>query len=215
MPATSWRYTQYTTLMFVLAALLLGITAPETYRRELVRQRARALKQPSPLEPALSGVTFREMARLTVIDPIIIFVRQPVVTMITLYLALNFGVLFSWFITVPVVLETVAKFTPQQVGDAFATAIGGTAAAAVATFVIDQLSVRLQRPKKHADTMDIEFRLYPAMLGAALVTASIFWIAFTANPNFNPRVPVVGNGFYVMGSAMVLVSPTRAHVESM
>lgn len=189
--------------MFALAALLLGAGMPETYRRKLIRQHAARMNKPNPLEPAPTGTTLRVMTKLTLVDPVIMFFTQPLVTMISLYLALNFGVLFSWFISVPAVLQGVAKYTPQQVGSAFATAIGGTAAAMLSTFAIDQLSVRIIRAKKSA--LDIEHRLFPAMFGASLLTASLFWVAWTANANFKPQIPIVGNGFYVWGSAMTLV----------
>ena len=152
------------------------------------------------------------MAKLTLLHPLIMFFTQPIVTMISLYLALNFGVLFSWFISVPAVLQGVADYTPQQVGSAFGTAIGGTAAAMLSTFAIDQVTVRLLRARK--SNLDIEHRLFPAMFGAALITASLFWVGWTANKSFKPQVPVVGNGFYVWGSAMTVVStpvPSTLH----
>lgn len=161
---------------------------------------------PSPLEPAQSGVTLSEMAYLTLIQPVVMFFTQPIVTAITLYMGLNFGVLFQWFVSVPVVLQTVAKFTPQMVGDAFATALGGTAAAMVVVIIIDQVIIRTNRKKLHMGSMDIEFRIIAAIIGAVLIFISLFWIAWTINPSFKPAVPVAGNGIYVMGSALTLVS---------
>jgi MFS transporter, DHA1 family, multidrug resistance protein len=73
-PNTSWRWTQYTSLMFMLAALLFGIGMPETYTREIVRARAKRAGKPHNLPKAESGVTFPEMAKVTIVDPLIMLV---------------------------------------------------------------------------------------------------------------------------------------------
>lgn len=147
------------------------------------------------------------MAKLTLIDPVIMLASQPLVTMITLYLALNFGVLFSWFIVVPAVLTGVANYTPMQVGSAFATALGGMAMGALSSAAIDQLSTRfIIRKASRAKAIDVEHRLFPAMVGTVILVASLFWIGWTAVPSVSPVVPIVGNGFYVWGSSMTLIS---------
>ena len=178
---------------------------PETYEREIIRRHARRRGLQHNLPPALSGTTIEAMAKLTILDPFLILVSQPIVLLITLYLALNFGVLFSWFISVPAVLSGVAGFTPSQIGSAFATALGGTAAAVVTNILIDQISVRILRKRSGNGDLDISHRIIPAIFGSLLLTASLFWIGWTANPMHQPYVPVVGNGFYVWGSAMTVI----------
>lgn len=82
--------------MIALAALLLGIGVPETYPREILRARARRGCYKINLAKAESGVTFAEMAQTTLFTPLAMAVSEPVVLVITLYLALNFAVLFQW-----------------------------------------------------------------------------------------------------------------------
>lgn len=206
-PPESWRWTQYTTLMFCLAALFLGFGAPETYRRLLVRQRAKRLGVAAQQEPAPTGTTFGVMAKLTLINPLKLLVTDPVTLMLSLYMALNFGVLFAWFVLVPTVLIGVAKFTPAQVGDAFTSAIGGMGCAAISATLIDQGVVRyLCRKKGMRYAVDIEHRMITVIIGACLITAALFWVGWTANPMHKPVVPIIGTGVYVWGSAMCLVS---------
>lgn len=191
--------------MVALAALLLGLGAPETYaRRIMARQARRAGREPS-LPPAPTGVTLAEMATHTLLNPLIMLFTEPLVAMITLYLALNFGVLFSWFISVPFVLANVYGFSSYQGGRAFATALAGTAVGALLALAIDQVSTRvvLRSPGRAGS---IEHRLVSAMVGACLVVASIFWIGWTASPAVSYYSPIAGNGVYVVGSGMTLVS---------
>lgn len=193
--------------MITLASLLIGIRMPETYRRQVVRTTAKRLGQPHNLPRALSGTTLSQMAKLTLFDPLIMLCSQPLIIMITLYLALNFGVLFSWFIAVPTVLEGVAKYTPRQVGSAFATAVGGVTMGALSSAAIDQISTRsVKRSALRCRSIDVEHRIFPAMVGTVLLMASLFWIGWTAVPTVSPVVPIVGNGVYVWGSSMTLIS---------
>ena len=53
--------------------------------------------------------------------------------------------------------------------------------------------------------LNIEHRLLPAMFGACLLAASLFWIGWTANPQHKPYIPIIANGFYVWGSASTLI----------
>lgn len=94
--AEDWRWTQYVTLMVAFAAYLLGIGVPETYPREILRMRARRAGSDINLPKAESGVTLGEMAQTTLFTPLAMAVSEPLVIMITLYLSLNFAVLFQW-----------------------------------------------------------------------------------------------------------------------
>ncbi len=204
-PVTSWRWTQYVSLMLMLAAFLLGIGMPETYPREVVRTRAKRAGRPHNLPKAESGVTFAEMAKVTIVDPLIMLVSEPIVIMSSLLLGANFGFLFQWFISVPVALKLTYGFTIQRVGLAFTSALVGTFLALVMSVVLDMVSYTRGVNKKMGMMPNIEYRLYPAMLGAPLMMAALFWIGNTAKPSVNYIVPIVGTAVYVWGSMSVLI----------
>jgi hypothetical protein len=50
------------------------------------------------------------MAKITVITPAAMLVTEPIFLLSTLYLLFNWGVLFQWFITVPIVLLPASLF---------------------------------------------------------------------------------------------------------
>lgn len=213
--AKDWRWAGYTSLAISLAVLLYGIGVPESYQREIPRRRARLLQQKFEQDPAQSGVTLAQMARVTIITPAIMLVSDPVVILCAFYLLFQWGVLFQWFITVPVVLESVYKFTLQQSGLAFSSAIAGSVLAAVTVIAIEQaLFRRAFKREKHNGTrpegqmyvLPIERRLIPAMVGAPLLPASLFWIGWTAKPTVHWASPVVGSAVYVYSSLLILIS---------
>lgn len=216
--AKNWRWTQYLTLMFSLASLLLGIGLPETYNRTILRRRASRNNLPPPkLLSAQSGVTFSAMARVTFFTPLKMLITEPIVLLISITLAFNFAVLFQFFIAVPAVLHLVYGFTLQRAGLAFCSAISGSLLAAATSIATDKVIIqnRASRNKSFDEDgeemkmmMDkLEYRLVPGMFGAILMTTSLFWIGWTADPMMSYIIPVAGTAVYVWGSMMVLVSP--------
>ncbi|KAL8709662.1 MAG: hypothetical protein Q9220_005602 [cf. Caloplaca sp. 1 TL-2023] len=205
-PTTSWRWTQYVTLMIALAAYLLGIGMPETYPREILRSRARRLGQNIKLAKAESGVTLAEMAQTTLFTPLAMAVSEPVVIMITLYLSLNFAVLFQWFISVPAVLALTYNFTLHQAGLAFIAAIVGALTSTLTSSLIEAFTNRMSGCTSMATMAPLEHRLVPAIFGSLGMVASLFWIGFTAKPTVNHMVPIVGTGAYVWSSMSILTA---------
>jgi DHA1 family multidrug resistance protein-like MFS transporter len=203
--AEDWRWAEYTTLFLTLVVFAFGIGMPETYGRAILlrRNKARGLAPPH-LPPAESGITIRQMATVTILNPLQQLVLEPVVIMISFALALNWAVTFQWFITVPIVLQSVYGFTPQRAGLAFIGAIGGACLAAICTIVIEQTIFRSCKTK--STTMPIEKRLIPAMYGSVLMTASIFWVGWTADPAINYLSPIFGTAVFIWGGLSVLIS---------
>lgn len=193
--------------MVALAAYLLGVGMPETYNRSLLRRRAARLGHAPPkLLSAQSGVTLNDMTRVTFFTPLKMLFTEPIVALLSIYLAFNFAVLFQWFIAVPAVLHLVYNFTIQQAGLAFIAAILGAVLAAVTSILLDKLTYSRMAKKDHDGMIPIEYRLFPAMIGGFAMTASLFWIGWTAKPEISFASPIVGTVFYVWGSMMTLVS---------
>lgn len=206
--STNWRWTQYVTLMLALAVFLFGVGMPETYPRHVLkRKHIKHGLAPPMLAPAGSGTNIREALQVTFLTPIEMLFIEPVVILVTLYLGFNFAVLFSFFISVPAVLEGVYNFTVPQVGLAFIAAITGSILAATTQIIIDRLTFPRLLKKSHNGMVDLESRLWPAMIGGFGITASLFWIGWTAKPTDSWASPVVGTGLYVWGNQSVLVRP--------
>ena len=174
-----WRWTEWFSAILCGVSVLLGLGISETYQREIPRRRAKRAGKVHKEDPALSGATWREMIQITVIDPNVQMVRDPVTILSTLFLVFNFAVVLQFFFTVPVALGSAPPAGPgysiTQVGLAFTTAIAGSALGAfIIIFVEHVFALRIMRQK--ADWMSIEYRLMPSFFGVLLVTGSLFWI---------------------------------------
>jgi MFS transporter, DHA1 family, multidrug resistance protein len=190
--------------MITLAAYLLGLGQSETYGREILRARARRNNRKLKLPDAQSGVTLAQMARITIVTPLRMLVTEPIVIMCTIYLGLNFAVVFQWFVSVPVVLNLVYDFSVRRAGLAFIGAIGGALLSSFTSIVLEHFA--LFAKCKHGETLPIEARLYPAMLGSFLTSGSLFWIGWTADPTISYFVPIAGTAVYVWGNMSVLTA---------
>ena len=207
--AGGWQWTEWSTSILALIVFALGVGVPETYAREIPRRRNRARGLAPPHQPpAESGITIAQMIKVTVINPIKQLALEPVVTMIAFALALNWGAAFQFFITVPVVLSSVYNFSPKQVGLAFTGAIGGALFAGACAVAIEQAIYRsCKKP------MALEKRLIPAMYGSLMMTASLFWIGWTADPKIHYVSPIAGTAIYIWGSMSVLVRTPPPYIS--
>lgn len=194
----------WVTLLFATFAMAFGAAMPETYGREILRTRIRYQKSNITLPCAESGVTLAEMMRITIFNPLKMLVSEPLVIVASLYLGLNFGLVFQWFISVPAVLSAVYTFSVKQVGLAFLAAVGGTILAVLTSTILEAIAIAIR--KEQHGKQSIENRLWPAMFGSLLIAGSLFWIGFTAGPNFNYLVPIFGTAVFVWGNAMILIS---------
>ncbi|KAL6713849.1 hypothetical protein ACLMJK_008343 [Lecanora helva] len=200
-----WRWTQWIVLIIGLAVYLFGIAQPDTYPREIQRRRAKRSKQTLNLLKAESGVTLREMATVTFFTPLKMLVSEPIVIGLSLYVGFIFGVTFQWFISIPAVLGLTYNFTVQQVGIAFSAAIVGSLLSLTMSVLMD-VGVLHWCKKNHDGTIPEEYRMLPAMVGGPLVTAALFWIAWTAKPSVHFLSPIFGTALYIWGAMSVIIS---------
>ena len=195
--------------MFALLSLVFGALMPETYVREIIRRDARSRRAAHNLGPALSGVTVMQMARYTVIDPIIMMVSEPLVIGNTLLVGTNFAALFSLFTTVPSVLKLLYNVTPYTAGLGFLSGFGGTICGAISAILLEQISRPIFEKKMgmmKSGVVVIEYRLVPGVVGAIFMFFSLFWIGWTSKPTTSVVIPVTGTAFFVWGSIMSIIS---------
>ncbi|KAL8729021.1 MAG: hypothetical protein Q9166_005022 [cf. Caloplaca sp. 2 TL-2023] len=146
------------------------------------------------------------MAQTTFFTPLFMAVSEPVVIMTTLYLALNFAVLFQWFIAAPAVLASTYNFTLYEIGLAFIAALVGALVSTVTSSLTESITNRRNGCTNMATMAPLEYRLIPAIYGSLGMVGSLFWIGFTAKPTINCTVPIIGTGVYVWSSMSILTA---------
>jgi hypothetical protein len=97
-------------------------------------------------------------------------VTEPIVGFLSLYIAFNFGVLFTFFAAFPYVFGSVYGFDTEQSGLVFLALGVGCVLAAPTVLICDKYLYLKQYRLSHSEGRNgivaPEHRLYPAMLGS-------------------------------------------------
>ena len=166
-----WQWTQWTLIFFAVFGWLTALPARETYKKTILSRRRTRLGLPEPPSPfANTGARLYFLLTVTLIRPLHMLVTESIVGFLSLYIAFNFGVLFTFFAAFPYVFGSVYRFNTEQSGLVF-LALGIGCALAVPTVLLsDRFLYMKQYRLSHAagrnGVVAPEHRLYPAMLGS-------------------------------------------------
>jgi len=143
---------------------------------------------------------------------------EPIVAFLSLYVAFNFAVLFTFFAAFPYVFETVYHFTTEQSGLVF-LAIGVGCALAVPTVLLCdrflyQPRVRLAHAEGRNGVVAPEYRLYPAILGSFGLPIGLFWFAWTARSSISWASPVVSAIPFAWGNLSIFIASASYLVDT-
>lgn len=182
-------------LVAILTALLtaLGILwLPETYAPVLLRARAQKLS-------AATGHIYRstferekkiEIAALfktSLTRPWQLLFREPIVFLLSIYMAIIYGTLYMLFAAFPIVYQQQRGWSEGVGGLAFlGVLVGFVLATGYQIFVENPRYVRVSR--KNGGFAPPEQRLLPAMIGAVSMPLATFWFAWTAAPKSMPWI---------------------------
>jgi hypothetical protein len=190
--------------------MIVTVFAQETYKKTLVQRRNRKLGLPLPPTPfASSAAKMKFMLTVTLTRPLHMLFSEPIVGFLSLYVAFNFSVLFSFFAAFPYVFESVYGFDTEQSGLVF-LAIGVGCSLAVPTVLIcDRLlyqpQVRISHEEGRKGVVPPEHRLYPAMMGSFGLPIGLFWLAWTANSGVSWASPVVSAVPFAWGNLSIFI----------
>lgn len=143
----------------------------ETYKPTLLARRRKALAIPSPPSPFPStGAKIKFLFTVTLLRPLHMLFTEPIVGFLSLYIAFNFGVLFTFFAAFPYIFSSVYGFSTEQSGLVF-LAIGVGCVLAIPTVLLSDRFLYLKHYRlSHANgkngVVAPEHRLYPAMVGS-------------------------------------------------
>ena len=168
----------FTGVLWLLGWLIL----PETYGPVLLRQRARRLSKVTgkvymSKADAEQGKSTPGHAFATSLSrPWILLLREPIVLLLTIYMAIIYGTLYMCFAAYPIVYQ-------EQRG--WSQGIGGLAFIGVAVGMLIAMVYALWDNKRYIRVMKAspggfappEARLPPTMIGAIAVPIGLFWFA--------------------------------------
>ena len=211
-----WRWLFYFACCVSCPILVLACTMPETSVREM-RRRIREMRglpreDPTELKPHFFTAWYA-VSLITVFRPLYMLAMEPIVGLLSLHIAVAYGIFFYCFENFAEVFRKHHHFNSWQIGcTSLAMAVGAILAAV--TFRIMVLSTATGRkPNAEGERPPPEARLYPAMLGSVFLL-TIIWCAWTANPEYHWSNPLVGVGLFTYGTLLLIYGTISYHLDT-
>jgi MFS transporter, DHA1 family, multidrug resistance protein len=182
------------------------IFVPETYAPIILSRRAKARRFETKNWALHAKIDeqqtrFSDLLTRYVFRPLQMLIQEPILLLITLYMAFVYSILYLFFEAYPVSFQEERGWNLGVGALPFLSiAIGVILGAA---FVCYLTKTRFARKMKEHGRVVPEERLPPMMLGAFMLPAGLFWFAWTSSPHIT-WVPQVLSGIPI-GMAIFMI----------
>lgn len=184
-----WRWTEYITAIMGFFFGTLGvILVPETYAPVLLQRRAKKLRYETRnwalhSKADETDVNLKMLARKYLLRPYIMLFREPILLLVTLYMALIYGILYLFFEAYPIAFQEIRGWN-EGVGALPFLSI--TVGVLIGGSIIAWTSkTRFKRKLEKHNKVIPEERLIPMILGGFIFPAGLFWFAWTSSPHIS------------------------------
>jgi multidrug resistance protein len=202
--AKGWRWLFYVlTMASGFFSLCLFIFGHETYAPTLLERKAARLRKnagnPNLRSVMASTIPPKEVFLRAIVRPMKMLFMSPIVFLMSLYVAVNYGVLYLLFTTITFVFQGQYGFSSSMVGLSFlGTGVGMITGMAALGIVSD----RIIKAKQAKGRVIPEHRL-PIILtlpGGIGLPIGIFIYGWTAYYKVHWIVPIIGTAFVGLGN---------------
>lgn len=236
----TFRWLEWVMLFFMIATYVFSLWMSETYKPIILKRRGKRLGIPTAPKSQDGVGALRKFLTITLFRPIMMLITEPIVAFFSLYVAVDFGILFTFFASFPLVYSRVYHFNAGQIGLAFLPILVGCLIATGTCLLCDgllykkhftkvnamsssdenleskkeaspRLAQELPLPMKHVEP---EHRLYAAMIGSFGLPIGLFWFAWTAGTGVHWASPVMATVVFAWGNLCVFVSSSPAQLKS-
>ncbi|KAF2836718.1 MFS general substrate transporter [Patellaria atrata CBS 101060] len=202
-----WRWTEYLTAILGFSFWVFGFAlVPESYAPVLLQQRARRIRfatknwavhaKADEAELDISSLMHKYLLR-----PFAMLVFEPILLLITLYMALIYGILYLFFLAYPIAFQESRGWN----GGVGALPFLGITVGVIAGCLIIAHTTKTRFARKLQETGRVvpEERLIPMIIGGFLMPAGMFWFAWTSSPHIS-WVPQVLAGIPI-GAGILMI----------
>lgn len=190
-----WRWTEYLTAIVGSAFLVVLVFAlPETYAKRILQNRAAKRRRETgqwawhtqlDLEPFdLQIVLTKYLTR-----PIVMLVSEPMILLLSIYVAFIYGILYLLFGSLPVHYVSVRGWSSGVGSLPFLALLLGCAIGCLIMVAFNPRYIRMCKANRGLPVP--EERLLPMIVGAFLFPIGCFWYAWTTYPSVQWVVPTL------------------------
>jgi hypothetical protein len=196
----------FTGVLCILGALVL----PETYGPVLLRKRAAKLSKitgkvyKSRIEIDAGSISAKAEFKKAMGRPWILLLREPIVLLLSIYMAIIYGTLYMLFSAFPIVFQQTRGWSEGLGGLSFVGVAVGITIGVIYTIPDNTRYKKVMA--SHDGKAPPEARLPPSMIGAVALPIGLFWFAWTCNPPVHWIVPLIGTAPFGFGMVLVFLS---------
>ena len=190
-----WRWTQW--IQLIMAALFGTIgffVIPETYAPVLLQRKAKKLRFQTrnwavraPADE--KEVNLKEIAEKYLLRPFNMLLKEPILVLITIYIALIYGIIYGFFEVFPVAFQEERGWNLGVGSLPFLSVLIGVIMGTIMIAVITK--TRFKRKLEETQTVIPEERLIPMIIGGALLPIGLFWFGWTSYPTISPWPQII------------------------
>lgn len=190
--ALGWRWLYWINMIFAALSWVMITIVPETYGPAILKQRAQKLRHENIeqiyTEQELNKASIREIAYSTLMKPFLMLASEPILLLMSMYIAWIYGCLYAFFFSFPVVyhdpLPKGYGYSNSKTGLTFIPVLIGVALAIVVTPILERQYSRTVMKRSGCATP--EDRLPGMMIGVLFVPVALFIFGWTAPPSVEP-----------------------------
>ena len=214
-----WRWVMGFLAIFSGVLWILGsILVPETYAPVLLRRRAQELSKKTgkhyrtKLDHDSGNTTFGESLSMALSRPWILLFREPIVFLLSIFMAIIYGTLYMLFAAFPIVFQQERGWNQGIGGLAFLGIMVGMLFAIAFTIPGNKHYIRVQL--EHGGFAPPETRLIGAMVGAVALPIGLFWFAWTNSPSIHFMASIAAAVPFGFGMVLVFLSILNYLIDS-
>lgn len=214
-----WRWVMGLLTVFSGTVWILGtLLVPETYTPVLLRQRAAELSKitgehyVSKLDHDRGRVTLAESFKTALSRPWILLFKEPIVFLLSIYMAIIYGTLYMLFAAFPIVYQQHRGWNQGVGGLAFLGIMGGMLAAIAYTIPSNNRYIETQR--KLGGSAPPEARLPSTLVGSIALPIGLFWFAWTNSESIHWIVSILAGVPFGFGMVLVFLSIMNYLIDS-
>ncbi|KAL8693192.1 MAG: hypothetical protein Q9218_001936 [Villophora microphyllina] len=210
-----WRWLEGVMAIFTGVLWIVGaLTIPETYAPLLLRKRAAKLSQEtgkvyqSKLEVGKPKPSLAQSFKIALSRPWILLLREPIVLLLSVYMAIIYGTLYMLFSAFPIVYQEKRHWS-QGIGSLpFLGVLIGMLAAVIYSIPDNNRYQRAEAvaKSKGAHGAPPEARLPPCMLGSVCLPIGLFIFAWTNYPRIHWIVSIMFTAPFGFGMVLLFLS---------
>ncbi|KAF2015544.1 MFS general substrate transporter [Aaosphaeria arxii CBS 175.79] len=202
-----WRWTEYiTAIMAFFFGAVAFIFVPETFGPVLLSRRAQRIRFETRnwaihAKADEQQVDLKNIAEKYLLRPFVMLIREPILDLVTLYMALIYGILYLFFEAYPIAFQEERGWNSGVGALPFLSITIGVLLGG--SIIVYLTKTRFARKIKEHGHLVPEERLIPMIIGGALFPIGMFWFAWTSNKNIT-WVPQVLAGIPI-GAGVLMI----------